>query len=294
MEEELRFGNYTKKQIEGILLAGLFPHEIELLNEGLQLLNSNFQDYFFPSDDSIWDEENKIDTLKLAGYQPGLKIIEARKKLTDEQNLIVDKFFLLTFKVIYLNTQFLILIGQKEEAIQGYEGILTNNNDLKRRFMGEFPHEKLGESFRLMQDYLGILKQNPKKELNWNGSDDLLSKVSVKLFETGTTCSETDFFDVLKKNKKCEINKKRRGFFVLLIYTLLDYEKPLLTAKNDSAKGVIVIASKYFFENTKNGPVQISFIDVKKRLKGQSDSNTEIKLEVSEFMQEFESFLPQF
>lgn len=292
MEEELRFGKYTKEQIEDILRNALFPHENKLLNNGLQLLELNFQDFFFPTDDSIWDEENKIDPLKIASYHPGHVIRKKRKYFTNEQNLIVDKFFLLTFKIMYLNTQFLISIGQKEEAVQAYENLLSNNVDLKRRLLEEYPDEKFGESFRLMQEYLSTLKENPKSELNWKGSDELLSKISVKLFEIGATCSEKTFFDVFKKNKNCEITKNRRGFFVMLIYALIDYEKPLLTSKNDSVKGVIVAASQYFFEKTKNGAIQISLTDVKKRIIDKSDLLTPIKLEVSEFMQEFESFLP--
>ena len=271
MDDELRFGNYTKEQIEDILRSALFPHEKDLLNAGPQLLNLNFQEFFFPTDDSILDEENKIDALKLAGYQPGHEIREKRKHFTEEQNLIVDKFFLLTFKIMYLNTQFLISIGQREEAIQAYETLLSNNVDLKRRLIEEYPNEKFSESFRLMEEYLSTLKENPKSELNWNGSDELLNKISVKLFKTGSTCLETAFFNVFKKNKNCEINKNRRGFFVILIYALIDYEKPLLSSKNDSGRGGIAAASKCFFENTQNGVIQISFTDVKKRIIEKND-----------------------
>lgn len=293
MDDELRFGKYTKEQIEDILRSALFPHEKELLNEGLRLLEFNFQDFFFPADDSILDYENKIDMLELPNYQPGVKIIETRKKLTAEQNLLIDKFFLLVFKIMHLNTQFLISIGEKEQAVLGYETLLSNNIDLKRRFNEEFPSEKLGESFRLMQDYIEELKQNSYVELSWNGSDELLNRISLKLFENGSTCSTTSFIDVFKKNRKCEIKNDHRGFFVMLIYALIDYEKPLLTSKNNSGRGGITSASKCFFEKTKNGELLISFTDVKKRIIEKSDLNTQLKLEVSDFMQEFESFLPQ-
>lgn len=293
MEEELRFGKYTNKQIEEILRSALLSHEKELLDEGFRLLGLNFQDFFFPTDDSILDDKNKIDMLEFANYQPGYKIREARKKLTDEQNLLIDKFFLLTFKIMYLNTQFLISIGENEEAIQAYETLLSNNVDLKRRLIEEYPDEEFGESFKLMQEYLYELKQNSNIELNWNGGDELLKNISVKLFENGTTCSETNFIDVFEKKRKCEIKKDRRGFFVMLVYALVDYEKPLLITKNDTGRGVITAASKCFFENTKDGESLISFTDVKKRIIDMSDVDSKLKREVSEFMQEFESFLPQ-
>ncbi|MBK6400025.1 MAG: hypothetical protein IPF75_17690 [Bacteroidetes bacterium] len=103
------------------------------------------------------------------------------------------------------------------------------------------------------------MKQNSNIELNWNASDELLNNISVKLFENGTTCSETNFIDVFEKKRKCEI-KKRFRFFVMLVYALIDYEKPLLKTKNNTGRGVITAASKCFFENTKDGESLISLL----------------------------------
>ncbi len=263
MEQELRFGKFTDDEVERILTNALLPYEQENLKKGLSFLGLTFQEYFFCKDQLIMDEADaKINMLELSSHSLISRINEKLANATLEQIALFDKFNLTVLNVLFLNTKFLQEIGQEQVAIAGYESILKNNEELRKRFLQEFPEEKLGESFIRMKEELDELK-NSKGKLIWNGNPIVLKRLSEELANKNITEHIHDFSNVFDFQNTCVIKKSEIDFFLVLMYNLV-FEKDSNNEENiinDSGKnwGSIGIAENYFWYKSKSGLKKIDF-----------------------------------
>ena len=286
MEKELRFGKYTEEEIEKILVGGLFPNEQEILNKGLQFFELTFQDYFFCDDHSIFDgEDSNINMLELPSHTLIKRIHEKLENTTHEQIPWFDEFQLISLNVLYLNIKFLKAIGQEEVAKASIEGVLENNEEFRKRFLKDYPEEKLGASFLRMKEELDTLI-NSKGKLVWKGNSKSLSLLSEKLHNNSTTTYKLDFENVFTKQKKCGVNDQDLDFFSCLIYKLIDSPINFIGKLDGSSWGTKGLSEHYFYNNSSKNYELISFHDRISRLRKDADKHAKIKELVDNFIKE--------
>jgi len=290
MKKELRYGKYTDNEFVQLIFNRMSYSEQEKIKKGLDFLELKLEDVIFPKEINTLKGKNKINQIPSVTNNFFLKRLnEKRAQITsNEQGIIYNEFKDILPNIFNECTKFGEEEGDNKEIVSGYESIFKIVPAIRARYGKEIKSDTEDILTNFKNEHHRLKEE--KHNLKWKGDQKTLFKISKSLFENETTNDKNAFTNAINNGETCVINSKRKDFFVLLFYKLIEEPSPMVGTEKTSGKGAIGAASRFFCHKGKTHNRNISMPDQMKRINKKLLENDKIlqkiKEEVAIFLKE--------